>query len=119
MNEKIAKVLAEYEKSCNQEWQVRGAQEALRQEMSRLCGVERKIFRRKVRAVMARARPGWSLADGGDVRVDVNHIRPMKVQITVRVRLFFCQGARRGEVTLHGNYAEMDALLEEMKKVTQ
>jgi hypothetical protein len=110
--------LAEYEAASVASWTVRDAESKAKAEMDRLCAKERRALRCKVKRIMREARPGWSLVyDGHDCHASINHIRPMKASVSVSVRLLYCAGQRRGEVRLYGDFDEMDAMLDELRKI--
>jgi hypothetical protein len=101
--------LAEYEAASVASWTVRDAESKAK---------ERGALRCKVKRIMREARPGWSLVyDGHDCHASINHIRPMKASVSVSVRLLYCAGQRRGEVRLYGDFDEMDAMLDELRKI--
>jgi hypothetical protein len=117
MHEDMTKKLAEYEKACCEEWRVRDAQRTAKAEMDRLCVKEKRTLRWRVKKIMKEARPGWSLVyDGHDCHASISHIRPMTASVSVSVRLLYCEGKRRGEVRLYGDFEELDALLEQLRR---
>jgi hypothetical protein len=117
MHENMKKLLEEYEKACCEEWSVRDAKSEAKAKMDRLCAKERRTLRHKVKRIMREARPGWSLVyDGHDCHASISHIRPMTAHVSVSVRLLYCAGRLRGEVRLYGDFEELDALLEELRR---
>lgn len=118
MHENMSKTLDEYERACIDEWRVGDAKRQAKEAMDKLCSKERRTLRRRVSKIMLDARPGWVFAyDAHDCHAAIDHRRPMKASVSVSVRLYYCQGRRRGEVRLYGDFEELDAMLDELRRV--
>ena len=117
MHEGMTEALAKYEDASRSGYRVERETREAQEEMDRLCAKERRTLRWRVKKIMREARPGWSLVyDGHDCRAAVDHRPPWKASVSVSVRLLYCAGRRRGEVRLYGDFEELDALLEELRR---
>lgn len=117
MHEEMARLLAEYEDACADEWRVSSTKRKAYEEMNRLCAKERRALLWRVKKIMKSARSNWYINHGGiDCRVVVDHRSPMKARISIGVSLNYCSGSQRMELGLRAYFDEMNELLENLRR---
>jgi hypothetical protein len=115
-NADLEKALADYSAADVGSWRVEQARHEAQERMNAALAKERRALNKQVRAILAEARPGWWLIRKADVHVRVNHaVVPRTCTVHASIDLAYSAGRRGGDLRLHGNWRELDALLGELR----
>lgn len=107
--------LKQYQDALREIYRLEGGRDEAKDCLKKMCSGEQRKLTRAVKRIIANARPGWRLYES-QCRVSINHAtRPYTCHIVAAIKVNYCVGRRRGTIDLHGNIAEVDEILAELR----